>query len=87
MEYFVCLLDIEAVERFDITKCHAMALMGAVAIRDLRKNDTDSLEFSPSQGEREERDRMSSTLTLKTSRQTKKDNSGMIGVNYCTWRS
>lgn len=72
MEYFVCLLDSEAVEGFDTTKCHTMALMGEVAIRDLRKNDTDYLELSSSQGEREDRDRMSNTLTLKTSRQTEK---------------
>lgn len=72
MEYFVCLLDSRAVEGFDATKCGASALREAVNIRDLRRNDIDYLEFSTSQGDREERDRMNNTLTLKMSKQTEK---------------
>lgn len=72
MECFVCLLDSRAVAGFDATKCHALALRGAVNIRDLRRNDIDYLEFSTSQGDREERDRMNNTLTLKMPKQTEK---------------
>lgn len=72
MECFVCLLDSRAVEGFHATKCHVSALRGAVDIQDLRRKGIDYLEFSTSQGDREERDRMNNTLSLKMSKQTEK---------------
>lgn len=44
----------------------------AVNISDLRGNGIDYLEFSTSQGHREERDRMNNILTFKMSKQTEK---------------
>lgn len=82
VEFFVCLLGDGAVEQFVASKCPASALRGSVDIRGLKRHDRDYLKFC---AEREERDRMNNTLTLKMSKQ--KNSSEMIAVNYYTGRN